>query len=82
VRRAAWGAVQALLGVWKAQVGGDGEKEKEKEGVVRTLGTAILRSAWVEPDSLVQSAMRVPLLTFLKGNAIHFAFVEPFIDGL
>ena len=36
-------------------------------GLLSTLSVAILRSAWVEPDSGVRNAMWHPLLTFLKG---------------
>ena len=32
-----------------------------------TLSSAVLRSAWVEPDATVRGAMWQPLLTFLRG---------------
>jgi hypothetical protein len=35
--------------------------------LLHVLSRAVLRSAWVEPDSLVRAAMWEPLLTFLKG---------------
>ncbi|KAF8156982.1 hypothetical protein B0H34DRAFT_711453 [Crassisporium funariophilum] len=56
VRKAAWGLVQTLLNSHKGQM----------DSFISTLGVAILRSAWMEMDSLVQSVMWQPLLTFLK----------------
>lgn len=48
------------------------------ETVVPVLGIAILRSAWVELDSIVQGVMWQPLLMFLKrmhlSSANHFKF--------
>ncbi|TFK41660.1 hypothetical protein BDQ12DRAFT_678315 [Crucibulum laeve] len=56
VRKSAWGLVQTLLVSQKTQL----------QTLVPALSPAILRSAWVEPDSTVQSVMWQPLLTFLK----------------
>ncbi|KAF8970121.1 hypothetical protein BDZ97DRAFT_1792056 [Flammula alnicola] len=56
VRKAGWSLVQTLLNTQKTQL----------EAVIPTIGTAILRSAWVETDSTVQGVMWQPLLMFLK----------------
>lgn len=44
--------------------------EDRLESLVPTVGTAVLRSAWVEPDSNVHGAMWQPLLMFLKRKTI------------
>jgi hypothetical protein len=47
------------------------------EDLLPTMCSAILRSAWVEPDAMVRSIMWQPLLTFLKGLSCfsrRFAF--------
>ncbi|KAI0056618.1 hypothetical protein BV25DRAFT_1995499 [Artomyces pyxidatus] len=56
VRTAAWTLLQVLLQRWKA----------EMETLVPLLSVAILRSAFVDPDTLVRKAMLRPWLTFLK----------------
>ena len=38
-----------------------------------TVGTAILRSAWVEVDTMVQSTMWHPLLMFLKRKELLYS---------
>lgn len=35
--------------------------------LLNVLSSAVLRSAWVEPDTIVRAAMWQPLLMFLKG---------------
>jgi hypothetical protein len=42
------------------------------QSTVPIIGTAVLRSAWIELDSLVQGVMRQPLLKFLK-RTNHFS---------
>ena len=39
----------------------------QMDPLVQLLSVAVLRSAFVEPDTQVRSAMWRPLLTFLKG---------------
>ncbi|OCH91295.1 hypothetical protein OBBRIDRAFT_887096 [Obba rivulosa] len=56
VRRAAWALVQTLLRASKDNL----------QPVVPILSSAILRSAWIEPDLNVRSTMWQPLLTFLR----------------
>ncbi|KAI9062239.1 hypothetical protein FKP32DRAFT_1593812 [Trametes sanguinea] len=56
VRRSAWSLLQTLLQRCKAHCG----------PLLPVLSSAVLRSAWVEPDPLVRSAMWQPLLIFLK----------------
>ncbi|KAF9556293.1 hypothetical protein CPC08DRAFT_820566 [Agrocybe pediades] len=56
VRKAGWSLLQTLLTSHKDRL----------EPLLATLSTAVLRSAWVESDSNVQSTMWQPLLTFLK----------------
>ncbi|EJF63887.1 hypothetical protein DICSQDRAFT_145362 [Dichomitus squalens LYAD-421 SS1] len=56
VRRSAWSLLQTLVQKCKAQL----------ESLVPVLSSAILRSAWVEPDPNVRAAMWQPLLVFLK----------------
>ncbi|KAJ3574319.1 hypothetical protein NP233_g1845 [Leucocoprinus birnbaumii] len=56
VRKAGWGLVMRLLETHKENI----------SRIVPVLSSAILRSAWVEPDPLVQGVMWQPLLTFLK----------------
>ena len=74
VRKAAWSSLQLLLQYWKgwsvltlpiynAQQG----KIGIMGDLLPTMSSAILRSAWVEPDAMVRSIMWQPLLTFLKG---------------
>lgn len=36
--------------------------------LLNVLSSAVLRSAWVEPDTIVRAAMWQPLLMFLKGQ--------------
>jgi hypothetical protein len=38
------------------------------DSIVPVLSSAILRSAWVESDVMVQQGMWEPLLLFLKGG--------------
>lgn len=59
VRKSAWALVQSLLKNWKAQL--------RQEKLLGVVSTAILRSAWVEPDAGVRGLMWAPLLGFLKG---------------
>ena len=47
------------------------------ERMIPILSTAVLRSAWVEPDAAVQGVMWQPLLTFLKGvTIVYFWFIS------
>lgn len=62
VRAACWHLLQTLLLNWKA----------ETKTLLPLLSIAVLRSAFVEPDAQVRTAMWRPWLTFLKGN------LEPF----
>ncbi|KZT68385.1 hypothetical protein DAEQUDRAFT_727954 [Daedalea quercina L-15889] len=56
VRRAAWSLLQTTLGSCKELLNPH----------LSTLSHAILRSAWVEPDTNVRATMWQPLLTFLR----------------
>ncbi|KAF8198654.1 hypothetical protein BJ912DRAFT_1055525 [Pholiota molesta] len=56
VRKAGWNLLQTLI---------DSHKDR-LQSTVPIIGTAVLRSAWIELDSLVQGVMRQPLLKFLK----------------
>ncbi|KAI0360435.1 hypothetical protein OH77DRAFT_1418351 [Trametes cingulata] len=56
VRRSAWSLLQTLLQKCKAHV----------QPLLPVLSSAVLRSAWVEPDTIVRAAMWQPLLMFLK----------------
>ncbi|KAI8986673.1 hypothetical protein BD414DRAFT_460911 [Trametes punicea] len=56
VRRSAWSLLQTLMQSCRACCG----------PLLPVLSPAVLRSAWVEPDPLVRSAMWQPLLVFLK----------------
>ncbi|CDO70174.1 hypothetical protein BN946_scf184774.g2 [Trametes cinnabarina] len=56
VRKSAWGLLQTLLQRCRAHCA----------ALLPVLSSAVLRSAWVEPDPLVRSAMWQPLLMFLK----------------
>ncbi|KAH9887215.1 hypothetical protein C8Q73DRAFT_713250 [Cubamyces lactineus] len=56
VRRSAWSLLQVLVQKFKAHM----------ETFLPALSSAVLRSAWVEPDPLVRGAMWQPLLVFLK----------------
>ncbi|KAI0698055.1 hypothetical protein C8T65DRAFT_661197 [Cerioporus squamosus] len=56
VRRAAWSLLQTLLQRCKGHM----------DALLPVLSTAVLRSAWIEPDPLVRGAMWQPLLMFLK----------------
>ncbi|KAF9477335.1 hypothetical protein BDN70DRAFT_881303 [Pholiota conissans] len=56
VRKTGWNLIQTLL---------DSHKD-HLQTAVPIIGVAVLRSAWIELDSLVQSSMRQPLLQFLK----------------
>ena len=58
VRRTAWGLLPPLARKWKQQT----------ESILPVISTAVLRSAWVERDSSVQTAMWEPLLLFLTGE--------------
>ncbi|KDQ60057.1 hypothetical protein JAAARDRAFT_32435 [Jaapia argillacea MUCL 33604] len=55
VRRVAWLLLQGLLKNYKDNM----------EPFLPVLSSAVLRSAWVEPDASVRDAMWSPLLTFL-----------------
>ncbi|KZT55173.1 hypothetical protein CALCODRAFT_518938 [Calocera cornea HHB12733] len=80
VRRAAWGLVKVLVGKWQAALLGP----EGKDGVAEVLAPAVLRSAWVEPEAGVRSAMWEPVLSFLtkfpKSWEIE-ANSRPAIDG-
>lgn len=76
VRKAGWMLVQTLLRTWKGlhrcflSPGPYINIETYKghlESLLPTLSSAILRSAWVDPDTTVHGIMWRPLLTFLKG---------------
>ncbi|RPD56966.1 hypothetical protein L226DRAFT_615267 [Lentinus tigrinus ALCF2SS1-7] len=56
VRRAAWSLLQLLINKCRDHM----------DALLPTLSTAVLRSAWVEPDPLVRASMWQPLLMFLK----------------
>ncbi|RDX54789.1 hypothetical protein OH76DRAFT_1398200 [Lentinus brumalis] len=56
VRRAAWSLLQTLIQKCKGHM----------HALLPVLSTAVLRSAWIEPDPLVRAAMWQPLLMFLK----------------
>ncbi|CAL1708694.1 unnamed protein product [Somion occarium] len=56
VRRSAWSFLQTLLRTFKSHL----------EPLLPAISTAVLRSAWVEPDVSTRNAMWAPLLTFLK----------------
>lgn len=56
VRKAGWGLLMRLL---------EGHKEHISPAVP-VLSSAVLRSAWLEPDALAQGVMWRPLLTFIK----------------
>ncbi|KAH9932237.1 uncharacterized protein B0H18DRAFT_1083328 [Fomitopsis serialis] len=60
VRRAAWSLLQTALRTCKELL----------DTLLTVLSRAILRSAWVEPDPIVRSAMWQPLLTFLREHPI------------
>ncbi|KAI3605699.1 delta 9-fatty acid desaturase [Moniliophthora roreri] len=60
VRKTAWTLMHALLKGVKAS------NEPIPERLLSTLSTAVLRSAWVEPDTAVHQTMWHPLLLFLK----------------
>lgn len=45
------------------------------------LSSAVLRSAWVEPDPLVRSAMWQPLLVYLKGTSCPMTASSIFTDA-
>lgn len=62
VRRNMWMLLQILISTKKGQL----------QDVASELARAVLRSAFVETDSNVQSAMWYPLLLFLKGVCITF----------
>ncbi|EJD05481.1 uncharacterized protein FOMMEDRAFT_103536 [Fomitiporia mediterranea MF3/22] len=55
-RKAGWSVLRILLRKHSSYV---------DETILRILSSAVLRSAWVEPDSGVQSSMWEPLLKFL-----------------
>ncbi|KXN85569.1 E3 ubiquitin-protein ligase listerin [Leucoagaricus sp. SymC.cos] len=56
VRKAGWVLLMKLLDVHKEHI----------SPIVPVLSSSVLRSAWVEPDILVQGTMLQPLLTFIK----------------
>ncbi|KAI0371298.1 hypothetical protein BV20DRAFT_1035310 [Pilatotrama ljubarskyi] len=56
VRRSAWSLLQTLLQNCSAHI----------RPLLPVLSSAVLRSAWVEPDTIVRTAMWQPLLVFLK----------------
>ncbi|CCM05109.1 uncharacterized protein FIBRA_07316 [Fibroporia radiculosa] len=56
VRKAAWSLIQTIVKTCKAHL----------NVLLPVLSRAILRSAWVEPDSIVRGSMWQPLLMFLK----------------
>ncbi|EIW55564.1 ubiquitin-protein ligase RKR1 [Trametes versicolor FP-101664 SS1] len=56
VRRSAWSLLQTLLQRCKGHL----------DPLLNVLSSAVLRSAWVEPDTIVRAAMWQPLLMFLK----------------
>lgn len=58
VRRSAWAMLQTLLQYWKGSM----------QRMLPLLSIAVLRSAWVEPDTTVRNVIWKPLLTFLKGT--------------
>lgn len=75
VRRAGWGIVHALLGSqgsksrdenWTAWIGQSDPDVKDHVLVpLGLMSSAILRSAFVEPDPVVRSSIWEPLLVFL-----------------
>ncbi|KAI0747035.1 hypothetical protein C8Q80DRAFT_1178930 [Daedaleopsis nitida] len=56
VRRSAWSLLQTLLQTCQGHLG----------PLLPVLSGAVLRSAWVEPDTLVRAAMWQPLLIYLN----------------
>lgn len=65
VRRASWGLLSTLLKI-------DKHHTISIEGhVVETMGRAVLRSAWVEPDRIVRNGMWEPLLSFLTSECMR-----------
>ncbi|KAI0646534.1 hypothetical protein C8Q79DRAFT_910042 [Trametes meyenii] len=56
VRRSAWSLLQILVQRCKPYM----------RPLIPALSPAVLRSAWIEPDTLVRGAMWQPLLIFLK----------------
>ncbi|KAJ8507641.1 hypothetical protein ONZ45_g9999 [Pleurotus djamor] len=62
VRKAAWTTVQALLNLRDNKLTGF----LDETTVLPLLSIAVLRSAFVEPDTIVQNVMWQPLLTFLR----------------
>lgn len=78
VRRAGWSIVHALIGggalkssderlrTWIGQ--SDPDLSGDTPSAVGLISSAILRSAFVEPDSVVRSAMWEPLLMFLTSE--------------
>ncbi|KAF8151620.1 hypothetical protein B0H34DRAFT_801324 [Crassisporium funariophilum] len=56
VRKAAWSLLQSLVTTHKEAV----------RSLLPTLSTAVLRSAWMELDTMVQATLWQPLLVFLK----------------
>ena len=88
VRKSAWTTLQALLRYWKGThsfrpstnncpVPNEPSDIEPMERILPTLSTAVLRSAWVEPDTAVQGVMWQPLLTFLKGVASSIVSLFP-----
>jgi hypothetical protein len=93
VRKSAWTTLQVLLRYWKGALSFRPLKINcqsrtshpdigSMERMLPTLSTAVLRSAWVEPDPAVQGVMWQPLLTFLKGLATVYCWFIPKLTHL
>lgn len=67
MRRAAWNGVHALVS--KSWI-----TPEQHDSILPIMSTAILRSAFVEPDNLVRSNMWQGLLTFLKSLSPFYTF--------
>lgn len=87
VRKAGWGLLMKLLEDHKGEEDISGLLCRSviksfflvahMEPLLQVLSSAVLRSAWVEPDTLVQGVMWQPLLTFIKGMCVY----APVIGG-
>ncbi|KAL0570451.1 hypothetical protein V5O48_011508 [Marasmius crinis-equi] len=75
VRRSAWVLLQSLLKALKGTT-----EPEQQEALLPTLSSAVLRSAWVEPDTSVQKTMWQPLLLFLKGTVHPSSLRNVFAD--
>lgn len=81
VRRAAWSLLQTVLAKCKGWLPSVLDMSYHPDDVsialldplLQVLSSAILRSAWVEPDPNVRTAMWQPLLTFLRGIVSLYA---------